>query len=82
MTGLEPAGRLAEEDRLKLARAIVRRAIQEAVEATLHEGGLNLAGNARSSLLAEMVTARVLDSLERPALRNAVEILGLPGTKE
>lgn len=66
------AEELAAEDRLKLARVIVRRAIQEALESIFSDPRFS----GHRALGLEMMTARVLDSLERPATRNAVRILG------
>jgi hypothetical protein len=63
---------LSKEDRMNMARAIVRRAVREAIQAVVDEPDFP----DRPRLATDMMTAKVLDSLERPALRNAVRILG------
>lgn len=63
---------LPPHDRLVLARAIVRRAVREAIQSVVDEPNFP----DRPRLGVDMMTAKVLDSLERPALHNAVRILG------
>lgn len=63
---------LAPNDRLRIARSIVQRAVREAIQSVIDEPDFPH----RPRLAGDMMTAKVLDSLERPALRNAVRILG------